>query len=208
MVAFGFLGQQGWVCLFGSLSAGIALPLPTPCHLLVLPQGARSCYLQRLSSKQACKHMLGSRWCQWDWSMLLITHSGGLLKCGWDAGLVHQMCSWEAWKSPRCCHNYKLQSCWTCVIYILLCSGGRHHREKGCEIASHCLNVATSVLELGSSAESRTVRGINNSCSYKTSLAYLLLGKICVTFVAVEPLLIFVKNYCCVLMLLVLGIGL
>lgn len=63
------------------------------------------------------------------------------------------------------------------------------------------------MLELGSSAESRTVKGINNSCTFTTSLAHLLMGKICVTFVAVEPLLIFVKNYHCILMLIMLGIG-
>lgn len=61
---------------------------------------------------------------------------------------------------------------------------------KGCEIASPCLNVATSMLELGSSAESRTVRGINNFCTFTTFLTLLLMGKICVTFVAVELSLI------------------
>lgn len=65
------------------------------------------------------------------------------------------------------------------------CCGG-----EGCEIASHCLNVATSMLELGNSAESRTVRGINNFCTFTTSLTHLLMGKIRVTFVAVELSLI------------------
>lgn len=34
----------------------------------------------------------------------------GLLKCGLDADAVCQMCSRKTWKSPWCCHIYKLIS--------------------------------------------------------------------------------------------------
>lgn len=99
----------------------LVLPYPflRPVTCQCFPREPGAGYLQKLSSKQACKHMLGSCWRQWDLSMLLklITHTGGLLRCGWGAGIVLQMCWWEPWKSPWCCHIYKLLSCWTWVMH-------------------------------------------------------------------------------------------
>lgn len=83
---------------------------PVPCRPFPREPGAS--YLQRLWFKQACEHTLGSHWRQWDFSMLLKLNIcfRGLLKCGSNADAVCQMCSRKTWKSPWCCHIYKLIS--------------------------------------------------------------------------------------------------
>jgi len=125
----------------------------------------------------------------------------GLLKCGLDADAGCQMCSWKPWKSPWCCHIYKLLSAGSLldVWCVLLYSEGRLFRENWCEPPSCRANVARSLLEMGRFAERRTCRGISKSCTFMTFLADLMMRKMRMTFVAVGTLACFVKNYSCIL---------